>query len=69
MTRVKQQLKAYYKAQGLRGKRLKRAVWADNVKAAKHCDFKPDPWCGLSYLFLFGDTPEGFRYWRQRADA
>jgi hypothetical protein len=70
MTYVKQQLKAYYRAQGLRGKQLKRAVWADNVKAVAHCTLdRPIPNERLSYLFLFSGTPEGHKYWRMRADA
>lgn len=69
MTKAKQQLKAYYKAKGLRGKRLKRAVWADYVKAMAYCNceaYNHDP---LSYLFIFSDTPEGHHYWRERTDA
>lgn len=69
MSKAKQQLKAYYKAKGLRGKRLKRSVWADYVKAMAHCEYEPDPLVGLSYLFIFSDTPEGHYYWRERADA
>jgi hypothetical protein len=70
MIRVKQQLKAYHKAQGLRGKRLKRAVLAD-VKLARRerLELKGrDVFTsgGMSRQFVWVDSTQGHAYWSAR---
>lgn len=68
---VKQQLKAFYRAKGLTGKRLKRAVWADERKALAYAGgrFFEQYVCGLSSQIVFAATDEGYAYWRARDKA
>jgi hypothetical protein len=70
MMLVKRQLKAYHKAQGLTGKRLKRAVWADVARVKKNQDMAPEcyrPSHGIEARFGWIESPEGGRYWSRRA--
>lgn len=70
MSRVKQQLKAFYRGKGLKGKRLKRAVWADvgRVKVNRMDQHgRPLIHCrGISYQFVWNSSPEGHDYWMAR---
>lgn len=63
---VKQQLKAFYRGQGLTGKRLKRAVWADVGRVKVNQDLlypQYSPFDEISCRFSFHHSPEGAEYW------
>lgn len=69
MILVKRQLKTYHKAQGLTGKRLKRAVWADVGRVVVNADWprhKIAPKTPIDALFSFCHSPEGGKYWGRR---
>lgn len=63
---VKQQLKAFYRGKGLKGKRLKRAVWADVGRVKANADFAFSPTDHIEGIFSFYGSPEGSRYWALR---
>lgn len=70
MSRVKQQLKAFYIGQGLKGKRLKRAVWADVGRVKVNQDMSQQQYAAMddiSCRFYFHGSPEGADYWGRRA--
>lgn len=66
MSRVKQQLKSFYRGKGLKGKRLKRAVWADVGRVKANAEFAFSPTSYIEGIFCFCDSPEGSRYWALR---
>lgn len=70
MSRVKQQLKSFYRGKGLKGKRLKRAVWADvgRVKCERKKQYSNSRTEGqLDTQFAWGDSKDGHIYWARRA--
>lgn len=67
MIRVRQQLKAYHKTQGLTGKRLKQAVWADVGLVKANTDVSICAMDSIGALFGFHRSPQGQEYWGRRA--
>lgn len=67
MSRVKQQLKSFYRGKGLKGRRLKRAVWADVGRVKANADYSLGSGCCIEGAFSFGDSSEGCMYWAVRA--
>lgn len=74
---IRRQLKAYHKAQGLRGNRLKREVHKDMVRAAQNrvpwlMTCPPDSQVpllrgtDLAGQFTWNLSPQGHDYWRAR---
>lgn len=70
MAKYNQQLRAFYKAQGLQGKHLRSALKYDRRRVREETDvdrFKDPSW--LTCLFFFGGTREGCAYWFERCEA
>lgn len=68
---LRRQLKAYHKAQGLRGNRLKREVHKDMVRAAQarvaaHGHYALMRKHDLASQFPWQDSKQGHDYWRDR---
>ena len=66
-----EQIAEFHKRKGLTGKRLRRAVLNDTIRA-KHYGTRVyrqefDSSFPLVTLFTWGETPEGSIYWRQRS--
>lgn len=70
MRLVKSELRSYYRARGLAGNSLKRAVWGDVLRVRKNQDMPDERYAsghGLSARFGFVGAPEGSVYWGIRA--
>lgn len=64
---IRLQLRVYYGLRGLTGKALKHAIKQD-MRSIK-LQGGEDNQYGIAGAIYYGDTLEGFRYWRDRNEA